>query len=596
MSINWKLVTSAHVIEACQRLRAEEVTSSHPARNTFLIYNGKSFPAKFIRGLAYEIATGVKLNPNVDFSGGKETARFFEQLGFRVEYMPSSPNVKYQNRDNTTDTSSINNDDLIESKCLNEELQKKALKRILEQEFGKVEVEYGFNWLVVPNEASMDETITRLRQKLIRHRGFHDFYKEGRKLKLDFYVPNCRVVIEYDERQHFTEPRALCLEGYPNDLTPGFDRKKWIEISRIICAHDNDPPYRDEQRAFYDTLRDLLAVRNGFVLIRIKHGDWDWNRPESGEYVRELIQKATSTDIPPGEAWHIEIKQQPKARLGRIIITNAWQGNVTTARTLLEQICTKWPLDLKVDFLATCGAFLRFDWPASLLPVRDYLHPEPTTVKTLLHEARQACDLLLDGIASRLAKRVQYMTIGIDAPLQNKITTTKNRITVPHIELVFVVDLCAQPLQYYWTGKSYPTCSQAHKLVRIEDLTTHFLDLGIGKAMVLGCHDLTMFNPRARSVAKGWRKDVQEQFLRMAKRECPSIVLHHPHTTVKMKTWLLAWNQLGSDLPSVTEFVGSGRYQEDDVAEKKWDALSTVLNSTKNCPTVDLICSFRNNC
>jgi hypothetical protein len=50
----------------------EAARPKRPARNTFLLLNGKTYPAKFIRGLAYRLATGVELDPNVDYSGGTE--------------------------------------------------------------------------------------------------------------------------------------------------------------------------------------------------------------------------------------------------------------------------------------------------------------------------------------------------------------------------------------------------------------------------------------------------------------------------------------------------------------------------------------------
>ncbi len=442
----------------------------------------------------------------------------------------------------------------------------------------------------------MDDAIGRTYQKLVHYRRFQKFSTPDYKLLCDFYVPNRRLIVEYDERQHFTEPRALCLEEYPTDLLLGFDPKKWFETCRATRARDNAPPYRDEQRAFYDTLRDFLAVRNGFTLARIRHGDWDWNDPRSGEHIRELIRKSTGGVTPPGEAregeWQIAISSDPKPRLGRIVIASRWRGDVPAARGLLEELCVAWPRDLKVDCLVTCGAFLRFDWPTSLT-VRDYLRPKPAAVDTLLRRAQHACDSLLSyELVARLAQRARYLTIGVDSPLQNKMTTTQNRIGVPHVELVCVVDLHAQPPRYYWTGKSYPTSAQANRLVRIGDLQTHFLSLEIGKVMVLGCHDLTMFNPRARANAKGWRKNTQNQFQRTAKRECPIIVLHHPHTTVKRRTWLNAWHELRRRLPSVAAYVGAGRYQEDDRARDEWDDLPAVLSGTKLGRTVDVICSF----
>ena len=62
-----------------------------PPRSTFLVLNGKTYPAKFIRGLAYRLATGVELDPNVDYSGGTETARFFQGLGLVTQDAPAQP-------------------------------------------------------------------------------------------------------------------------------------------------------------------------------------------------------------------------------------------------------------------------------------------------------------------------------------------------------------------------------------------------------------------------------------------------------------------------------------------------------------------------
>jgi hypothetical protein len=87
MAIDWSVVTSEHVREAARQLDAGEVVCRSPARNTFVKLRGRSYPAKFIWGLAYEVATGRRLNPNTDFAGGKETARFLANLGFEVDYV-----------------------------------------------------------------------------------------------------------------------------------------------------------------------------------------------------------------------------------------------------------------------------------------------------------------------------------------------------------------------------------------------------------------------------------------------------------------------------------------------------------------------------
>jgi hypothetical protein len=69
--------------------------------------------------------------------------------------------------------------------------------------------------------------------------------------------------------------------------------------------------------------------------------------------------------------------------------------------------------------------------------------------------------------------------------------------------------------RFHVTGKSYPTPQQEQKLIRIPDLESHFLNLECGSVMILGCYNLSMFNPRGRAVAQGWRKKVSEEFLQL---------------------------------------------------------------------------------
>ncbi len=237
----------------------------------------------------------------------------------------------------------------------------------------------------------------------------------------------------------------------------------------------------------------------------------------------------------------------------------------------------------------TCGAFLRFAWPEQLLPTR--LPPKAVTIERLRDTAERVVrNLLKSELVLRLRRVTRYLTLGVDSPLQNKVTTTGNRIASPHVELVCIVDLKSEPFHLHWTGKSYPTTGQANRLVRVTDLSSHFLMLnGIGEVLVLGCHDLTMFNPRARANAQGWREHTWKAFESLAKRRKPLAVLHHPHTTVKTRSWSQAWNGLRRALPSVTMYIGGGRYQEDDREPHDYDTLSSILAITRYGRTLDFV-------
>jgi len=94
-------------------------------------------------------------------------------------------------------------------------------------------------------------------EALQQHRGFDNFVRASKLPRVDYYVPEQNLIIEFDESQHFTMPRDISLGLYPIGYNPGFPIEKWRGLCQKLDSHDNDPPFRDEQRAWYDTLRDF---------------------------------------------------------------------------------------------------------------------------------------------------------------------------------------------------------------------------------------------------------------------------------------------------------------------------------------------------
>src|SRR5436190_1046952 len=86
MAIDWSNVTPDHIRKACELFDTGVASPRRMARNTFLLFNGRRYPAKFIRGLAYRLATGVELDPSRDYSAGMETVSFLSALGFVTEH------------------------------------------------------------------------------------------------------------------------------------------------------------------------------------------------------------------------------------------------------------------------------------------------------------------------------------------------------------------------------------------------------------------------------------------------------------------------------------------------------------------------------
>ena len=57
MTIDWSRVLKNRIGKACRRYDVRENCPKHLAITAFLIRNGELYLAKFIRGLAYEVAT-----------------------------------------------------------------------------------------------------------------------------------------------------------------------------------------------------------------------------------------------------------------------------------------------------------------------------------------------------------------------------------------------------------------------------------------------------------------------------------------------------------------------------------------------------------
>ncbi|RJP40411.1 MAG: hypothetical protein C4547_02845 [Phycisphaerales bacterium] len=158
----------------------------------------------------------------------------------------------------------------------------------MQRRFGRIEAEARFEWLVVPAPNELTGVLADIYQTLQSLRGHKEFITPGVKLRCDYCIPNHRLLVEYDEYQHFTLPRKTALQLYPPDLVTHFDRRGWIAACDRFRAHDPDPPYRDEQRAFYDSLRDILAASNGYTLIRVRDGAFDWNAPDADSCLDSL--------------------------------------------------------------------------------------------------------------------------------------------------------------------------------------------------------------------------------------------------------------------------------------------------------------------
>ena len=306
--INWNNINQEDIIEAINVFETEKPKYLNP-KGLFLCFNTKKYPAKTIRKIAFNIKNNDYISED-QFKGGSYTVKFFNNLGFDMElngtkylYTDKKPKTNKTTKTNskkfkqTKDKSTKNNitnstktkDDKIKISIKNVLEQKNALQLLLNKIFdGDVVNERTFEWMKTPKNPQ--KTYHELYESLKNYRNDTKFAKKNYQIQgCDFVSESNKIIIEYDERQHFTEARRLSLLSYP-DIPVFFDKKLWIKASEDIQAIDNTPYNRDEIRAYYDSIRDIEAYNNGYALIRIMHGEFDFEKEEAYEYLEQLIK------------------------------------------------------------------------------------------------------------------------------------------------------------------------------------------------------------------------------------------------------------------------------------------------------------------
>jgi very-short-patch-repair endonuclease len=273
-----RIIQKEHVEAAILRYRSSTL-KHHPARSAFLYYDGHELPAKFIIRLAFEKATGHLPSPQT-LTGGKASVRVLQGLGFDAQYKKETVIGGKRN------------------KVKNE--RREAFRKILSEMWGEVELEKKLPGIMVPDlkdRSSMPSTLHNILKVIEAYRGIPVQGQKNYKLAFDFYIPKLKLAIEFDEKQHFTPLRAVALKAYPADINLGFDKQRWIALSEQIRAGDNSPIYRDEQRAFYDAIRDILALQKGLnPVIRIFENDVAWETEEgaqssNAQFIIQTIKK-----------------------------------------------------------------------------------------------------------------------------------------------------------------------------------------------------------------------------------------------------------------------------------------------------------------
>ena len=302
---NWAEVTREDVLEAIRIFNSERPDYPEP-RSTFLVIDGHRYPAKHIRGMAYQVHFGQGVRKE-DYTDGQETVRFFERLGFETHYTHQSVNTHPFKKapaeappkpaadlpiNKESPEATQNRKVTIPSKGVIE--QKNALQLLLNQMLdGDVVCEKTFPWMRTPAEPTGE--YAQLYNALCSYRGDTSFAKRSVSLRCDFVCESKKLIIEYDERQHFSEARRIALMSYPQ-IPLNYDRDLWLRACGDVQAKDNQPVNRDEIRAYYDSTRDIEAAKHGYRLIRIMHGQINFGSKDAAAVLAELISSEEESE------------------------------------------------------------------------------------------------------------------------------------------------------------------------------------------------------------------------------------------------------------------------------------------------------------
>lgn len=253
-----KNITRKHILKALEEIDKNGVPAGRSSKKYHLLYKGRLYPPKYVVALANYYANGYILDSE-SFGGGSETNNFLRSLGFEI--VESKQGIQYSKEKILSRRLPTTIKRPVYGPKKKADRFKENIKTMLEKLYGTVYENYKFNVGVLPEDFVGTRFYEKLKEIFValqEYRGHTGFVRTKTLPQCDYYIPNPGFIVEIDEFQHFTAPRKITLQHYPKDLSVGFSIEKWISLCSKINAKDNDPPFRDEQRAWYDTLRDFL--------------------------------------------------------------------------------------------------------------------------------------------------------------------------------------------------------------------------------------------------------------------------------------------------------------------------------------------------
>lgn len=352
-------ITRSHLLQAIHEIDKKGIPSGRHSTKYTLIHNNKSYPPKYLISLANKYANGLELSPN-EFSGGAESNVFLTSFGFKIRgesneqidgiftaFVPPKKEKIHRHNDRCSD-------------CKN------TIIDLLRNLYGSVKIDHKVDaaaQLEAYKGTSFYTALQKIYNALLEYRGNDNFVRLMNLHRCDIYIPDPGFIVEFDESQHFSEAREIALNHYPNDLRLGFNIDDWKQLCASIRSKDNDPKDRDEQRSWYDTIRDFLPLIKGFQpTVRIHMGSTEWCKYDS---VRDAKRFATELGLPlPGKT---PISSQKKIGLNVATVVIGTDGRIDDQNriSLLRRVVQM--IDKETDVLLLPADFLETSRKANKL-------------------------------------------------------------------------------------------------------------------------------------------------------------------------------------------------------------------------------------
>ena len=275
-------ITGAHIEEAIRLVIRDGIPPGRKSRGYCLATKGEHLPPKYTIALAHRVATG-ELLPSDRCSGGPESNQFLRRRGFAVITCDCCGSIR-DGSGSAVPRPTLTKPRTSRSKPHSERCRacKIRVRELLECIYGACVRDHRFRWrtdLAAYAGTSIHHVLRDVAGVLEGYRGYGvgTFVRTPMLAGCDYWVPDPGFIVEFDESQHFTRLRKVALAVYADGYPLGFAARRWLELCEQHDARDSHPSFRDEQRAWYDTLRDLVPSIEGLQpTVRLYSRDRVW--------------------------------------------------------------------------------------------------------------------------------------------------------------------------------------------------------------------------------------------------------------------------------------------------------------------------------